>query len=152
MRRSAHKIVAALGHAKKRQPIPWKLILSSRQMWTRGGDVFLLRLCLNMFLVWYPKYLDSARGYTLNEMGFFASLPLAAGVVGDICGGVFSDLIIHRTGRIKFARQSVAITGFLIGGDLHPARPSMSPTVTSAPRCSAAPCSGWNWWWAMPGR
>ena len=55
-----------------------------------------------------------ARGYTLKEMGFFASLPLAAGVVGDICGGVFSDMIIHRTGRIKFARQSVAIVGFLI--------------------------------------
>jgi sugar phosphate permease len=35
-------------------------------------------------------------------------------VVGDICGGLFSDMIIHRTGRIKFARQSVAIVGFLI--------------------------------------
>jgi sugar phosphate permease len=67
-----------------------------------------------MFLAWYPKYLDGARGYTLAEMGFFASLPLAAGVVGDILGGVISDAIIHRTGRIKFARQSVAIAGFLI--------------------------------------
>ncbi|MCX7280143.1 MAG: MFS transporter, partial [Alphaproteobacteria bacterium] len=51
----------------------------------------------------------------LAEMGFFASLTLAAAVVGDVCGGLFSDMIIHRTGRIKFARQSVAITGFIIG-------------------------------------
>ena len=29
-----------------------------------GGDVFLLRLCLNMFLAWFPKYLDAARGMT----------------------------------------------------------------------------------------
>ncbi len=108
------KIEAALGAPKSRQPIPWKLILSSRQMWTVAAMYFCYGYCLNMFLVWYPKYLESARGYTLKEMGFFASLPLAAGVIGDICGGVFSDLIIHKTGRIKFARQSVAIVGFLL--------------------------------------
>jgi MFS transporter, ACS family, glucarate transporter len=109
------RIVAALGAApKKRPPIPWKLILSSRQMWILAAMYFCYGYSINMFLAWYPKYLDGARGYTLAEMGFFASLPLAAGVVGDICGGLFSDMIIHRTGRIKFARQSVAITGFLI--------------------------------------
>jgi sugar phosphate permease len=69
---------------------------------------------LNMFLVWFPKYLNAARGYDLASMGFFTSLTLAAGVVGDLCGGFFSDMIIHKTGRIKFARQSVAIVGFLI--------------------------------------
>jgi sugar phosphate permease len=109
-----HKIVSAIGEAKKRQPIPWGLILSSRQMWTLAAMYFCYGYCLNMFLAWYPKYLDSARGYTLAEMGFFTSLPLAAGIVGDICGGVFSDLIIHKTGRIKFARASVAIVGFLL--------------------------------------
>lgn len=107
------KIASALGHARRHQPIPWGLILSSRQMWTIAAMYFCYGYCLNMFLTWYPKYLDSARGYTLAEMGFFASLPLAAGVVGDICGGVFSDLIIHKTGRIKLARQSVAIAGFI---------------------------------------
>jgi sugar phosphate permease len=108
------KIEAALGAPKSRQPIPWRLILSSRQMWTLAAMYFCYGYCLNMFLAWYPKYLDSARGYTLKEMGFFASLPLAAGVVGDILGGVMSDAIIHRTGRIRFARSSVAIFGFLL--------------------------------------
>jgi sugar phosphate permease len=109
------KIVAALGPAKKRQPIPWKLILSSRQMWVLASMYFCYGYAMNMFIAWYPKYLNSARGYSLKEMGFFASLTLAAAVVGDVCGGLFSDLIIHRTGRIKFARQSVAISGYLIG-------------------------------------
>lgn len=108
------RIVAALGSPKPRQPIPWKLILSSKQMWTLASMYFCYGYALNMFLAWYPKYLDGARGYSLAEMGFFASLPLAAGVVGDLLGGVISDAIIHRTGRIKFARQSVAITGFII--------------------------------------
>jgi sugar phosphate permease len=108
------KIVSALGPPPKRKEIPWGLILSSKQMWVLAAMYFCYGYSLNMFLAWYPKYLDAARGYSLKEMGFFASLPLAAGVVGDILGGVFSDYIIHKTGRIKFARQSVAITGFLI--------------------------------------
>jgi sugar phosphate permease len=110
------RIVSALGTAaKKRPPIPWKLILSSGQMWTLASMYFCYGYAINMFLVWYPKYLSANRGYSLAEMGFFASLTLAAAVVGDICGGLFSDMIIHRTGRIKLARQSVAIAGFLIG-------------------------------------
>src|SRR6185369_10088125 len=108
------KIVAALGETKGRPPIPWKLILSSSQMWTVAAMYFCYGYALNVFITYYPIYLKASRGYTLKEMGFFASLPLAAGVVGDLCGGVFSDMIIHRTGRIKFARQSVAIVGFLI--------------------------------------
>ena len=104
-----------------------------------------------MFLAWYPKYLDAARGYTLAEMGFFASLPLAAGVVGDICGGLFSDMIIHRTGRIKFARQSVAIVGFLIAAVCCPLAVLEPDRYHQCRLCSAARCSGWNWWWAMPG-
>lgn len=109
-----HKIEAALGAPKGRQPIPWKLILSSRQMWTLAAMYFCYGYAINMFLAWYPKYLDGARGYSLKEMGFFASLPLAAGVVGDIMGGVLSDYIIHKTGRIKFARASVSIFGFIL--------------------------------------
>src|SRR5882724_7282484 len=86
-----------------------------------------------MFLAWYPKYLDAARGYTLAEMGFFASLPLAAGVVGDILGGVISDAIIHRSGRVKFARQSVAIVGFLIAAVFVPLGcAAQNPYVTAA--------------------
>jgi sugar phosphate permease len=109
------RIEGALGTAAAKRPsIPWKLILSSRQMWTVAAMYFCYGYALNMFLAWYPKYLEGARGYSLAEMGFFASLPLAAGVVGDLSGGYFSDLIIHRTGRIKLARQSVAMTGFLI--------------------------------------
>jgi len=108
------KIVAALGSPKGRPPIPWKMILSSRQMWTVAAMYFCYGYALNVFLAYFPKYLEAERHYSAADIGLFASLPLAFGVVGDILGGVISDAIIHRTGRIKFARQSVAIVGFLI--------------------------------------
>jgi sugar phosphate permease len=86
-----------------------------------------------MFLAWYPKFLSGGRGYSLSEMGFYASLTLASACIGDICGGLFSDLIIRRTGRIKLARQSVAITGFLIAAIFIPAGCwAQSPYATAA--------------------
>lgn len=127
------RIVEALGHPKKRHSIPWRLILSSRQMWVLAAMYFCYGYSMNMFLAWYPKYLNAERGYSLAEMGFFTSLTLAAAVVGDICGGLFSDLIIHKTGRIKFARQSIAITGFIIGAIFIPLGCAMKdPYVTAA--------------------
>ena len=107
-------IQSALGEAPRRKSIPWGPILGSPQMWSLAGMYFCYGYAINMFLAWFPKYLSDDRGFSLTQMGLFASLPLAAGVLGDICGGWFSDKIIERTGRIKFARQSVAITGFLI--------------------------------------
>jgi sugar phosphate permease len=127
------KIIGALGHAPTTRSIPWALILGSRQMWIVAAMYFCYGYGLNIFLVWFPKYLNAARHYTLAEMGFFTSLTLAAGVVGDICGGVFSDMIIHRTGRIKFARQSVAIVGFLIAAVFIPLGCAVTdPYVTAA--------------------
>ena len=102
-------------------------------MWVLAAMYFCYGYAVNMFLAWYPKYLDAARGYTLAEMGFFASLTLGAAFIGDICGGLFSDMIIRRTGRIKFARQSVAITGFLIAAVFIPVGCwTTSPYATAA--------------------
>ncbi len=106
---------------------------------------------INMFLAWFPKYLEAARGMTLTQMGFFASLPLAAGVIGDLAGGWFSDEIIKKTGRIKFARKVVAVTGFFIAAVVCPLA-VMEPDPYISARCSVWRSSVWNWWWAMPGR
>ena len=64
MRPSGTRSTPRWASAKKRQPIPWKLILCSRQMWTVAAMYFCYGYCLNMFLAWYPKYLDSARAAT----------------------------------------------------------------------------------------
>lgn len=104
----------ALGSAPTRRTVPWAAILSSPQMWVLASTYFCYGYAINMFLAWFPKYLEAARGMTLTQMGVFASLPLAAGVIGDICGGWFSDEIIKKTGRIKFARKAVACAGYFI--------------------------------------
>lgn len=94
--------------------IPWKAILSSPNLWVLSTMYFCYGYCLNVYLQWFPTYLNSHRGFDLKAMGFYASLPLLAGTAGDLLGGWVSDWLGKSTGNLRLARKVVAVTGFLI--------------------------------------
>ncbi len=100
--------------AKEKTSVPWGAILSSGNLWTLCLMYFCYGCCLAIYLDWFPAYLKAHRGFNLKQMGFYASLPLLAGVLGDFLGGWVSDRIGHRTGNLRFARKVVAIAGFLM--------------------------------------
>jgi hypothetical protein len=54
-------------------------------------------------------------GLSLQKSGAFAALPLAAGAVGCVMGGVIADFITRRTGSVVIGRRSVGVGGFLLG-------------------------------------
>ncbi len=95
--------------------VPWRIILSNRQMWLLSSAYFCYGYSLAVYLDWFPKYLNSARGFSLEKMGIYASLPLFAGTLGDIAGGWISDILAKTGLGLAKARQVVAIIGFLIG-------------------------------------
>jgi D-galactonate transporter len=97
----------------KKPKVPWGLVLKSPNMWAIMLAYFTYVYCLWIFLSWLPSYLVEFRHFTLLKVGFLASLPLVAGVVGDTVGGIVTDRLLTKTGNIKFARRSVAITGML---------------------------------------
>jgi sugar phosphate permease len=94
--------------------VPWRAILASRCLWYVSLMYFCYGYCLSVYLDWFPTYLKDHRGFSLIEMGFYASLPLLAGTAGDLLGGLVSDRILRRTGNIALARRSVAMSGFLL--------------------------------------
>ena len=94
--------------------IPWKKILASRTLWSLSLMYFCYGYCLTLYLTWFPTYLNSHRHFSLKEMGLYASLPLLAGTLGDLMGGVCTDFWLKRTGDLKMARRSVAVSGFLL--------------------------------------
>src|ERR1700693_4633874 len=100
-------------NVQKRPAVPWNVLLRHPNMWALMCAYFTYLYCLWIFLSWLPSYLVSYRGFTLLKMGFYASLPLGAGVVGDAFGGWLTDFLLVKTGKVKFARRSVAITGML---------------------------------------
>ena len=108
-------IEAAVGIPKKTNAaVPWKAILNSSTLWTLALMYFCYGYCIAVYQDWLPTYLNKARGFNLKQMGFYAMLPLLAGTVGDLAGGLLSDFIAKRTGDLKLARRSVGASGFLL--------------------------------------
>jgi sugar phosphate permease len=129
------RIEAAIGKAPSRsRVIPWKRILGSRNMWTLALMYGCYSIILIVFLTWFPKYLIAARGVDLKATGFLTSITLAAGMVGDLCGGLVSDYLVRSTRRVTFSRRCVAITGFLITAVFIPIA-VLLPNVTAAVVC-----------------
>jgi sugar phosphate permease len=104
-----------IGSGRKRSDhVPWRMILSHGNLWILAVMYFCYNFNLNVYQDWFPTYLHDSRGMTLAKMGFYASLPLFAGVLGDLAGGSFSDLVLKRTGNVNLARRWVAIAGFIV--------------------------------------
>ncbi len=107
------RITDALGHfARGKRKVPWRQILSNGQMWVLGAMYFCYAYDIGVFLSWFPKYLTAARGIELTHMGFYASVPFLAGLLGDVAGGAFSDHLLKTTGRHGWSRRVVSVTGF----------------------------------------
>jgi sugar phosphate permease len=100
----------------KRLPAPWKHILSSPNMWYIALGYCCFFFGTNFYLTWYPTYLREHRHMTLQALGILGSIPLFAGMAGDLVGGSLSDLMFKRTGRARFSRSVVAAPGFLLSG------------------------------------
>jgi len=116
--------------------VPWRRILSSRTLWQLAAMYFCYQYALAVYLDWFPTYLKESRGFTLAQMGFYASLPLLAGTLGDLLGGWLSDRILRWTGQVTRSRRIVGIAGFLIA-----ALGILPATLTTDPRaCVAFSC------------
>jgi len=91
--------------------VPWRAALSSSNMWL---------LCLMyaatvytgwIYFSWFPTYLMETRGFSLLESGFYGSLPLWCGAIGNTIGGWATDRRVKSHG-LRIGRRSVAIGGF----------------------------------------
>jgi sugar phosphate permease len=98
---------------QKRPKVPWSVLLKHSNMWAVMCAYAAYIYSLWFFLSWLPSYLVEYRKMSLIKMGFFASLPLLAGVVGDTFGGWLTDKLLVKTNNLRFARRSVAIVAML---------------------------------------
>ena len=118
--------------------VPWRQILSHGNLWVLSVMYFFYNYNLNVYQDWFPTYLRQSRGMTLAQMGIYASLPLMAGVIGDLAGGWFSDMVLRRTGNVNRARRWVAIAGFLLSAAATvPAVLAHDPKISVACYCVA---------------
>ena len=123
---------------KSKGKVPWRQILSHGNLWVLSVMYFFYNYNLNVYQDWFPTYLRQSKGMTLAQMGIYASLPLMAGVIGDLAGGWFSDIVLRRTGNVNLARRWVAIAGFVLSAAATvPAVLAHDPKVSVACYCVA---------------
>ena len=97
--------------------VPWRQILSSRTLWSLSLMYFCYQYALAVYLDWFPTYLKVFRGFTLKEMGFYASLPLLAGTLGDLAGGWFSDTQSFSSATCSPKSLAKSCTGFAVANE-----------------------------------
>jgi ACS family glucarate transporter-like MFS transporter len=97
------------------EPIPWRRLLTDRNMLLLFLSYFSSGFGFQFFVTWMPTYLTKEFGLSLTRSGFYSGLPLAAGAVGCVLGGVIADFITRRSGSLVWGRRTVGCGGFLLG-------------------------------------
>ncbi|PWC83605.1 glucarate transporter [Azospirillum sp. TSH100] len=80
--------------------------------------IFVGQFCINaityFFITWFPVYLVQARGMSILNAGFIASIPAICGFIGGILGGVMSDAMLRRGYSLTAARKTPIVLGMLM--------------------------------------
>jgi MFS family permease len=107
--------VGAAPRPKRGERIPWRRLLTDRNMLLLVSTYFCSGFGFQFFVTWLPTYLTREYGLSLTKSGFYSGLPLAAGALGCALGGVIADFITRRSGSLVWGRRSVGCGGFVLG-------------------------------------
>ena len=115
----------------RRVRTPWRAILTSSTTWYLALGYGSLSYGVSFYLTWYPTYLRDYRGLSIAAIGLIGSIPLFAGMVGVVTGGLLTDRLLEMTGSATRARRLVAAPGLLLaGGFLIPAALTADATAS----------------------
>jgi MFS transporter, ACS family, glucarate transporter len=102
-------------HATKKLTIRQMFTLMSprsiRNLLTLNVQTILSTIADNIFSAWIPLFLVEVHGLKFKEMGIYAALPLLGGACGGAVGGWLNDLMIRRTGSLRWSRTTIGMAG-----------------------------------------
>jgi len=94
-------------------PIPWKEALTNRGILTLCAIMILGAFYTYLIYVWFPKYLQNARGVDNIKAGYLTSLVIGGSALGMLLGGWLADRIPHWTGDAIRGRRYLAMGCYL---------------------------------------
>lgn len=92
-------------------PVPWGRLLTDRNMVLLCAQQFMRAGPAALFFTWFPRYLQETKGVSVSSSGSYAAIPLVAGMLGGLVGGIISDWLLRRTGNARLGRQGMACAG-----------------------------------------
>ncbi len=90
--------------------IPWKAILTNRNLWALMLMYFCCQWANYFFVAWMPVYLVEGKHFTENEMKKIVFILFIVGIIGFLIGGFVGDLLVKRKG-LRFGRRFVGMFG-----------------------------------------
>ena len=119
------------GAAEARPVVPWRAIFTSPNMWFIAAAYACFFYGSYFYVTWFPVYLLEFRHLSLQAVGVLAAAPLVAAMIGDVAGGVLTDAIYRRTGRLSLARRAVAAPAMILAALLLVPAATTGDTVTA---------------------
>jgi len=96
-----------------KKALPFSSILNSATMWKTMVQYICSNFTFYFSLTWMYPYIQERFQLGLVEAGFYTSIPLVAGAVGNWLAGILVD-VIYRNGKWKLSRRLPAIIGFVL--------------------------------------
>jgi MFS family permease len=109
--------IAKGAHGGRRDAIPWKRLLASRQLWMISIAYSCYAWGTYFYFTWFPSWMIRSAHFSERQMGFYAALPFLCGIIGNLAGGVVSDSLVKRYG-LKFGRRVVLSIALIVGSGM----------------------------------
>ena len=128
-----YRTPAAVQREVRARPAPpWRLLRTRFVLFFTLSKLFIDPVWY-FYLFWFPDYLSSVRHFTLAERGSTVWIPFLSADVGNIVGGLVTQMLIRRGVPISVARRA-SITLFAV-------------LMTAAIPAVLAPSAGWAIAW-----
>ncbi|MGH1550370.1 MFS transporter [Leifsonia poae] len=96
------------------EKVHWGQLFKQRNTWFMILGAFGIFYTVWVYLTWLPSYLQTARGFSLADSGWLASLPFLCGIIGVIFGGWLSGRLVARGVNTVLARKIPIVGGALL--------------------------------------
>jgi len=110
-------------HMRERAAIPWRRLFGLPQLWLIAAAYFCYAWGSWFYFGWFTTWLVRGAGFSVAQMGLFASFPFVMGFLGNLVGGAVSERLVERYGRKKTYRWVTGVcllvtSGLLLGMSL----------------------------------
>ena len=94
-----------------RSALSWGRLVRSGNMLVFFVQQFTSAYADNVYVYWIPLFLLTAKGVETKGAGWMSAVPLLGGAVGGMLGGMLQDRLIARTGKRRWVRSLIGLTG-----------------------------------------
>lgn len=107
-KRQASDIAAQPVVVSTRTEIPWRQLLALPQLWLIMAAYFCYAWGSWFFFGWFTTWMVRGEGFSVTQMGVFASFPFVMAMFGNLIGGTLGTRLVLKMGDVSAYRWVTA--------------------------------------------